>query len=399
MTQALTSITQQQDYERGYNESLKFGPTYKVHLFIENDSINMIFDRYNLVELLAKLYEQIGIIDRQDTGFSVFEDEKNLIITLLGEHCSIQCSDSDKERTISDIERVIYDVQGLYKTKQQLKIFSKQRETETEDQSTSQKQKKNLWLKTCTDLRGPVDENDKYKKNDSLGSYFNLMSQTTVDEEIEPNELNNESNYFLIDEIKNEIKEAKRSYIVLYNTIYEAVLLLEKDRKLYQIAKEFTDFKIVSDYNDLTEGTYNSMNEYFVKHMYCTEDMLMKKLEAFENLYEIDKSCPYEEEKRLILFHIETNYEISDDIGKRIKISALLEEVHRDLRIKDANLKYRFASILAEIGLKKKRYSDGMYIYGIETKANKKINVKSIQTIEDIIQTRTVDLERTKQSI
>ena len=44
------------------------------------------------------------------------------------------------------------------------------------------------------------------------------------------------------------------------------------------------------------------------------------------------------------------------------------------MKISNTNLKYNFANYLYDIGLQKKRYSDGMYLYGIESKANAKIN-------------------------
>jgi hypothetical protein len=175
-------------------------------------------------------------------------------------------------------------------------------------------------------------------------------------------------------------------------------LICVKSASIDKCVQEFKDFKLIREYEDLMDITFNKINEYFSKNMYCTEEMLIKKLDAFESLYDIDKRCPLEKEKRLILYYINSNYNISNNVENRIKVSILLDNVQKELRINDVNLKYRFTSILYEIGLQKKRYSDGMYVYGIQPKSELKIvdkeYVKNL-SINNIIEKRQQEMETT----
>jgi hypothetical protein len=359
---------------------------YNIHIFQENDNVNIIFDRYNLVEVLTKLYERMGVVNRLDTKYKVNDKEKSLILSLLGDDINIQCNEFDKEKTTETIFDIIEHVRKVIKLKDSLK--------------TNYTNKALLAAKESDLMRFKTDIEEM------VLPYYNLSTNNCNNNKILEKQddaveaVCNEGNFcYLINEVKKQIEEtiSKKSYYILYNTTYEAVLICEKNYKLSQIVNEFNDFKLVREYIDLMENTFNNINEYFTKNMYCTEETLIKKLDAFENLYDISKTCPLEEEKRLILYYVKSNYLISDNMDKRIKVSVLLEEVQKELNIKDnSNLRYRFATILSELGLQKKRYSDGMYVYGIETKAYHRIKEVNDLTFNmtSLVRDRDEELKR-----
>lgn len=370
---------------------------YEVYIFKENDRINLIFDRYKLIDVLTKLYERIGVVTRINTSYTVSAKEKEIILSLIGESANIQCSDKEKEdKTIN----IIYDIINATKV---LNSLSSNLKTITDVKSS----KKDRQIPVpCLEFLGKSPDilNHTSVKDDSpLTQYFDspiIFTNTKTNEAIE-DFTNVDTEYcYLVHEVLKEFDEKqKKSYYILYNIVHEAVVICEKDVRIAKCVEEFKEFKLIREYDDLMDTTFNKINEYFTKEVYCTEEMLIKKLDAFESLYDISKLCPLEKEKRLILYYINSNYSISNNIDKRIKVSVLQDDVQKELRISDANLKYRFASMLAELGLQKKRYSDGMYIYGIEPKSQMKVvNKEQLRylSLNSIVEKRQKEIEEIK---
>lgn len=367
---------------------------YNIYIFKENDRINLVFDRYNLIDVLTKLYEKIGVVSRINTNYTVSEKEKQIIQSVIGDVSNIQCTDK-YDKTIDVISNIINATKVLNGLTSDLHNVGK----------ASNKVARTLPVDLlCVDFFDVKNLKDVYGKSDMdqspLTQYFDPLISTATRTNVDEIEdfTNEDKKYcFLVNEVLKEFDEKQRkSYYVLYNTVHEAVVICEKDVKLVKCVEEFKEFKLIREYDDLMDTTFNKINEYFAKDVYCTEETLIKKLDAFESLYDISKTCPLEKEKRLILYYINSNYHISDNIDKRIKVSVLQDDVQKELRIKDANLKYRFASILMELGLQKKRYSDGMYIYGIEPKSHTKVVDKEDirhMSINNIVEKRRKELE------
>jgi hypothetical protein len=367
---------------------------YDVYIFKENDRINLVFDRYKLIDVLTGLFQRIGVVNRISTPHTVTEKEKNIILSIIGDNANIQYNNQDdNDKTIDNI----YDLLNATKL-----ISSISSNFNTINSNKDSNNCTILPSETSTGFgnRRLYDLTEKpFNNESSLIEYFDTnMGSTTKEVE---SFMDNDTKYcYLLNEISNEFdKNKKRSYYILYNTVYEAVLICEKDYKIAQCVREFKEFKLVREYDDLLDTTFNKIHEYFTKDIYCTEEMLVKKLDAFENLYDISQKCPLEKEKRLILYYINSNYHISNNVEKRIKVSLLQENVQKELRINDVNLKYRFASILSEVGLQKKRYADGMYIYGIEPKSEMKVvNKEEIRhlSIHSIVEKREKEIAELK---
>lgn len=384
--------------------------TYTVHLFEENDNIRLIYDRYNLVSHLIQLYKQIDVnIKSTALGYNVNTYEKELITSILAD---TRLSTVNSHDTYDKINDIIEGVIRLYDLKHELSISArsskilepmgrwvdKSLELNVHHQHTStlqdiRKEKK------ATPLQVPLFEISMYQRSDP-SKPIQFDSVFTTGTKVEPSCLDSEFTS-VMDEVKREINQ-NHEYSdigIIYNTIYECVIVCDITSDLRQIVKEFPDFKLIRDYKDLSASSANMIRTYFLNNMYCDIDTVTKKIDAFESLYDLTKN-PLEEEKTLILYYIKSYYNISSTVEKRIKVSVLLEEVEKELKLKSSNnLKYRFASILAELGLQKKRYSDGMYIYGIESKAMAKVRGDlekklSEQDIDTYLAKRDEELKR-----
>lgn len=369
--------------------------SYDVYIFKENDRINLIFDRYKLIDVLTGLFERIGVVQRFTIPYRVTEKEKNIILSIIGEN---MINDQDSNDIMYHINELIIATKLISSISSNFKAVNSNKHDS--NIPTSEPIYARINNRLC-DLTYQKPSNTE----SSLKEYFDTNMNPCDDHKTTKNEVesftDNDTKYcYLLNEIANEFdKGIKRSYYVLYNTAYEAVLICEKDTKIAQCVQEFKEFKLIREYDNLLETTFNKILEYFTKNVYCTEDMLVKKLDAFENLYDVTQTCPLEKEKRLILYYINSNYHISNNVEKRIKVSALQDNVQKELRIKDSNLKYRFASILADIGLQKKRYSDGMYIYGIEPKSEMKVvNKEEIRhlSLNSIVEKREKEIAELK---
>lgn len=327
---------------------------YKVYLFEENDNMRLVFDKHDLVQRVLELYNlmQVNIINI-NTGYSVNEAEKELISYVMGggSNCFTLKHDRGAKAAIPQLESFLNAAKLVNAMKWSLSPASAS--------SVGQSVFDSKWQRnTSSKLEKPYEvsiEGDGFKPID-----------TSIDEYAS-----------VIDEVyKGETLSKKSvSCCVLYNSLYECALVCDISKSLHTIVKEFPEFQIVREYKELSQSKHEILKEYFTKNMYNELDVINKKLTAFENLYDITNTDPNEEQKAKILCYIKTYYNISTQAEKRIKVSTLLEEVEKDLNITNTtNLKYRFASMLAELGLQKKRYSDGMYIYGLESKSMEKVH-------------------------
>jgi len=251
------------------------------------------------------------------------------------------------------------------------------------------------------------------KNNKNIPDIYNLNISTDLlkpneydNNLLEPNEYDSKmtcnSQYtYIIDDWWNETKNnnnVKKTLCVLYNPEYECNLICNYSKTIKNISDEFGDFIIIREYNDINDKYNLILEELITENMYCNKILIEQKLDSFESLYDIKKINENEKEKSIIIFYIKQNYIISDNINKRIKVSILMEEVEKELKINNPNLRYNFANYLNDIGLQKKRYSDGMYLYGIETKANAKINDKNNKItnkeVEELVKLRKIEIEQ-----
>jgi hypothetical protein len=97
-----------------------------------------------------------------------------------------------------------------------------------------------------------------------------------------------------------------------------------------------------------------------------SKDSIKKKIFIFKNLNgNNDKN---ELNEKDIEKYLNSIYYISDNISNKIKSSELTNNIllYFRLDLKNIGLKNKISMMLIEIGLKKKRFSDGNYYYGLK---------------------------------
>lgn len=339
-----------------------------VYIFEENDNMTLVFDKYDLVSKVLQLYALMQVnVSSIHTGYTVTDEEKELVSYVMGGGSNCFAIKQNDRESMNPIDRVKLFLDA---TKTIRAITTLLTEPPSHTKHTVQLVPKPcvntldrpFKLKTMDDpFQGNIDEDGVKPVNDASDNYASVMDEIMTGE----NKVNSST-----------------SICILYNSVYECALVCDVDKILHTLVKEFPEFQIVREYSGLSACKHAILKEYFAKNMYNELEVINKKLTAFENLYDITTQDPMEEQKAKIFCYIKHYYNISNNVEKRIKVSTLLEAVEQDLNLTNSNnLKYRFASILAELGLQKKRYSDGMYIYGIESKSMAKVETsdKDIQ--------------------
>ena len=97
-----------------------------------------------------------------------------------------------------------------------------------------------------------------------------------------------------------------------------------------------------------------------------TTDILDAKLEIISKTMSIDN---LDSVKSQVFDYIRHNYIISQDPAKKLKASVLLKAVNGVLDNKKTSHN-KLSTYLKELGLQRKRLSDGMYYYGLDFKWN-----------------------------
>jgi branched-subunit amino acid transport protein len=178
------------------------------------------------------------------------------------------------------------------------------------------------------------------------------------------------SNDWTSQNIYNDIDiKFKPITFVLYNITTNKGIVVDFDVSNIDIV---SDFIIIKKYLELGEEIYESLNKMFNNKEFLDKDDYEKKVLSFEVLYgfNIQTKNAYKE-KTIIMNYLKENYDISEDINKRMKASTIIEYIQRDLFLDISNkleFSKKVSQYLLELNLKKKRFSDGIYYYGIESK-------------------------------
>lgn len=358
---------------------------YNIYFLEENDNIRIVFDKLQLINDLVELYKKIGVIMLiVDANTIVSQVEKDMIMNILGNNSFKKKEGINTRGLILDI---IKHVQNIEICKSKIDNIPPKPvylhknfhyNIDIPVQKINVPNENNLYNYNADNIPVPIGEKLTVPIPRGLDDLLSIDNNLNIEKNILPDDriYGNSQYTYLIDSWWSEHKNEtlNNSYCILYNQDNECSLVCNYTQKIKGIADEFGDFIILREYNNIPEKSVDLLKELIHNNMYCEKISIEKKLVAFESLYDVEKINQQEDEKSLIIFYIKQNYIISDDVNKRIKVSLLLEEVETELKISNTNLKYNFANYLYDIGLQKKRYSDGMYLYGIESKANAKIN-------------------------
>ena len=171
---------------------------------------------------------------------------------------------------------------------------------------------------------------------------------------------------------------------VVFNTIYNLALVIEENKlggSMAALTANFPDFVNAIQMNaDISDDARKSFYGVFHKKSFENLEDIQKKLGAFKDLFNINDT--HNKEKTMVKQYFEWNYTITNEVDKRMKANDLYKEVinHMCIPYDDAaSFKKRLAGYLIELDLKKKRYSDAYYFYGIEKKDLPQVQLKDIE--------------------
>ncbi len=138
------------------------------------------------------------------------------------------------------------------------------------------------------------------------------------------------------------------------------------------INNDIKDLEYIECFELISENIVNQLNNYFEKANFDNIEDLKTKVNSFKILNNI--TLPEQKsEKELVIGFINQNYNLSNEPNKKMKSSIIQDEIEKGLNlfVKDKNaFSKRISSYLLELKLNKKRYSDGIYYYGIQRKVD-----------------------------
>lgn len=148
-----------------------------------------------------------------------------------------------------------------------------------------------------------------------------------------------------------------------------------------EIIDQLTDFEISDNlFLTLLNSFVNKLKNPFENKTQFEQlyDTFKKSCVSLKNKTTSNTTYPDSVE---LLSHIKNNYTFDNDIEHRIKFSKLLNDISNEMHIHESHLtfiKSILPQLLKELKLEKKRYSDGMYWFGI-VKNNLKSDVTNTE--------------------
>ncbi len=134
------------------------------------------------------------------------------------------------------------------------------------------------------------------------------------------------------------------------------------------LIKNFKDFELIKKYSKLDKKELDNIKNYFHKRDFENSEIIIKKINSFESLFDINNDKKKDIINNEIEAFIRDKYRIDNDPKNMIKANEILGQVILELQYVDKDkmkLSKELSNILLHMGLKKKRMSDGIYYYGI----------------------------------
>ena len=173
-------------------------------------------------------------------------------------------------------------------------------------------------------------------------------------------DITNDINNIITDNSSNKIV-----YIFYIRSCKKPVILVNYDLSIINLIKyEFYDLLYITTLNNVDAISLFNLENYI-------------HLNTYENIDEINQDIekwyytpPINLKTRIIEF-INSKFLITNIISDRIHSNKLIDIINEDLNnINTDELNKNLADYLCELGINKKRYSDGIYFYGLKIKIN-----------------------------
>lgn len=187
---------------------------------------------------------------------------------------------------------------------------------------------------------------------------------------------------------------------IVYNTLYNISLVVKEEKSFFEkVCQDFSEFHILASLPLTTQehDIYEQAQTFFHQTLFEEEADLEKKVTSFKILFNISPIATKDardekEEVQNIMKHL---FDISSDPKERMKavelyhrVSSLLPGVTKLSATSETSLHKRLAVYFTDMGLTRKRFTDGVYYYGI--KPIKRQDITAI-SIEELMMQRKYD--------
>ena len=284
------------------------------------------------------------------------DDEKNFYNHMEKKTDCKKCKQS-LEKIISNIRKT-----NIYKNHLSFKDL-KREEMEKLYNKFSTYHKIKIKIKDIKNFFGK--EIDITKEKDIIIDLYNFINYRRKMNEIK-------FKYTGISDIENNIEENEHEYKNTNNTI----LIYNDNTKMSIVDNDINKYALklldnnICGYKKYIEFDEHELKEIqqllilFDKKCFDSEEDFLNELNMFKKLYKIDDPL-----KKSIDTFINSNYIITDNIDNRIKASILFNEIYKFLgKEENISLRNKLTNYLLDMGIKKKRYNDGIYYYGLQNK-------------------------------
>ena len=360
-------------------------------LFLDKKNMALSADFFDTISFL---YKQCGV----DHKFRYINNPDNILTS----------NTIDKFKTLFDTE-FYHDTLTIDSLVNDLKQFYKIMELESRYGKTiipkSQKKETSKYtdiINTCYNIdcmkmgtvcfckKGNVDRSLMRlldNKNNDFSNTVQPMSDINIGSWINEADsvLETTDNYgYLADQWKADLSD-KHSYksihIFYIQSSNQTIVCQNMLNDIVDFIKTYlNDFVEITYLDTMGQNVIDKIEEFFHIKEFDSLDEAKEKYVSFSNLYNLSGNTKgSHDEKNMILGYIKSNYNLSKDPAKRMKASVIQKEIETALRqfISDnlwntgkdnKDFAKRISSYLLELDLNKKRFSDGIYYYGIEPK-------------------------------
>ena len=219
------------------------------------------------------------------------------------------------------------------------------------------------YLKYLKDFYGNEIPNDK--KDEVLIDYQNFIEYNKKINEIRFKYTGKINKEYDINE-KEDVYQNKYNKILVYNDNSHMSFIIDNPDKydLQLLESNICGYKKYFEFenNEIDSNINTTLISLFHEKYFDDEKSLIDKINSFKELFNIDDTL-----KRDVKTFISCNYNITNIINDKMKATDLFNEIYKFLKIEEKiNIRNKLTNFLLDIGLKKKRYNDGIYYYGLQ---------------------------------
>jgi len=171
---------------------------------------------------------------------------------------------------------------------------------------------------------------------------------------------------------------------ILYCVSQSIGIVIENQNIIFveYLTKNFKDFELVKTYSKLEKKELDNIKNYFHKRNFESNETILKKINSFEFLFDINNNKKNDIVNNEIEGFIRERYKLDNEPKNMIKANEILGQLILELQYfsKDKiKLTKELSNILLNMGFKKKRLADGIYYCGIISKPNPYLSSGNIE--------------------